>query len=63
MYNISLIALDVAASYNTAITEMKYLLPFCCLQMNSVEFDAETIHILLFVSVESFKSLEEILKN
>ena len=63
MYNISLIALDVAVSYNTALTETKYLLSFCCLHMNSIEFGAETIHILLFVSVRNFNSLGEILKN
>jgi len=59
MYNISFIALDVAVSYNTVLTERNYLLSFCCLHMNSVEFGAAKIHILLFVSVRNFNSLEK----
>jgi len=62
MYNISLIALDVAVSYNTALTGTKYLLSVCCLHM-TVEFCAEKMHILSFVFIRSFNSLEEILKN
>lgn len=62
MYNISLIALDVAVSYGTALAQTKFLLSFCFLHVNSVKFGAEKMHILLFVSVVSFNSLEEILK-
>ena len=63
MYNISLIALDVPVSYNTALTKRNYLLSSCCLHMNNVEFGAAKIHILLFVSVRNFNSLEKNLIN